>query len=181
MYRICTEKISDASVERVYDSNASQQNAMSDGLDRSTIIDVSAGGALVSSARNRITWRVVSGPGTVAGISNGDPTSHEWMKNNAVNAFGGLARGLFRVTQDCTSVSRDLATSIDVDRSLTSIVANTSNCKTDPIVVEAFSSGLAPARVSIPVSVNVAQDDVFSVASQPVAKTGFSYLDDFVG
>ena len=148
---------------------------------RAAIIDVSAGGALVSSARNRITWRVVSGPGTVAGISNGDPTSHEWMKNNAVNTFGGLARGLFRVTQDCTSVSRDLATSIDVDRSLTSIVTNTSNCKTDPIVVEAFSSGLAPARVSIPVSVNVAQDDVFSVASQPVAKTGFSYLDDFVG
>ena len=37
MYRICTEKIIDASVDRVYDSNASQQNAINEGLDKSTI------------------------------------------------------------------------------------------------------------------------------------------------
>ena len=35
------------------------------------------GAALIADATDRVTWRVVSGPGRLAGVANGDPTSHE--------------------------------------------------------------------------------------------------------
>ena len=49
------------------------------------------------------------------GIANGDPSSHEFMKSDSVNAYLGLARAMISVNKDCTSPNRDLALSIDVD------------------------------------------------------------------
>ena len=141
---------------------------------RAAIVDNA--GALVASAKNRVKWRVVSGPGQHAGIANGDPASHEWMKSDAVNAFGGLARGLVRVSVDCTSAMRDLAAFIDVDHKWPTV----DECKTEPIVVEASSPGLKPARISIPTSIDVDQDGVLAVASKSLQEE-FSYLADFVG
>jgi hypothetical protein len=143
---------------------------------RASIVDGANNEALVSSATNRITWRVVSGPGMNAGISNGDPASHEWMKSDAVNAFGGLARGMFRVTLDCTSEMRELAAIIDVD----SQWPGPSDCKASNIVVEASSPGFTSTRISIPVSNNVAEDSVFSVAARSTREE-ISYVEDFVG
>jgi hypothetical protein len=138
--------------------------------------------ALVSTATQRVTWRVVSGPGRVAGISNGDPSSHEWLKSTSVNAWGGLARGLFRVTRDCVSAGRDIATSqVDVDGPRTgTVVPSTGNCPVAPIVVEASAEGLAPVRASIRTSTNTAADGVWAVAGRTV-KSDFSYLETFVG
>ncbi len=69
---------------------------------------------------------VTAGPGRLAGISSGDPASHEWMKSDSVNAYLGLARGLVRVSEDCTSDFRDTLAAIDVDgaRSPTAVHAN---------------------------------------------------------
>jgi len=100
--------------------------------------------ALVSSATDRITWRVVSGPGRVAGVSNGDEASHEWMKNNAINAFGGLARGVIQVTQDCVTANRDLAKRIDVDDGRADVSVVVDSCESVPIVVEASAEGFDP-------------------------------------
>jgi len=146
------------------------------GMIRASIVDSERDDALVNSATNRVTWRIVSGPGVLAGVSNGDPTSHEWMKSDSVDAFGGLARGLFRVSLDCTSEERELAATIDVEKHWPSA----SECIEDPIVVEASSPGLSPTQISIPTSTNVAIDNVFTVAAQSTRDT-FYYIDEFVG
>jgi len=112
----------------------------------------------------------------LAGVSNGDPTSHEWMKSDSVDAFGGLARGLFRVSLDCTSEERELAATIDVEKHWPS----PSECIEDPIVVEASSPGLSPTQISIPTSTNVAKYNVFTVAAKST-RDAFYYIDEFVG
>ena len=56
-----------------------------------------------------------------------------------MNAFLGLARGLFRVVEDCTSTGRARCAGIDADasRGQTGVKAAASDCDTRPIVVEA--------------------------------------------
>ena len=151
-------------------------------LVRCAIIDGKANDALVASASDRITWRVISGPGRFAGQSSGNRSSHTWMKSQSVDAYLGLARGMFRVTQDCTSGSRADCASIDADAGKGPTTVKASECDTSPIVVEASAHGFAPANISIPVSVDVEKNGVLSVARSTATFTnGFSYLDDFVG
>merc|ERR1712032_246751 len=137
--------------------------------------------ALVSSATDRITWRVVSDPGRVAGVSNGDEASHEWMKNNAINAFGGLARGVIQVTQDCVTANRDLAKRIDVDDGRADVSVVVDSCESVPIVVEASAEGFDPVMMTIPVSAD-AEDSPLAVAANTAhGSFQFTYLDDFLG
>ena len=153
-------------------------------LVRCSIVDASANDALVASASDRISWRVVSGPGRLAGVANGNRSSHEWMKSSSVNAYLGLARGMFRVTHDCTSVGRSSCASIDVDGLRGPTVVKDSNCDTTtPIVVEVSAPGFDSATISIPVSVDTDKDGVMAVARATGSEftNGFSYLDDFVG
>ena len=151
-------------------------------LVRCAIIDSKADNALVASASNRITWRVVSGPGRFAGQSSGNRSSHTWMKSHSVNAYLGLARGLFRVTEDCTSGFRADCITIDADFGKGPTTVKTTGCNTSPIVVEASAPGFAPVTISIPVSVDVEKDGVLAVARATASfSNGFSYLDDFVG
>ena len=98
------------------------------------------------------------------------------MKSDAVDSFGGLARGLIRVSIDCTSAMRDLAALIDVDHRWPDV----DDCKAEPIVVEASSPGLKPAHISIPTSTDVDQYGVLAVASKSLNEE-FSYLTDFAG
>jgi hypothetical protein len=153
-------------------------------LVRCAIIDNRSNDALVSTASDRITWRVVSGPGRVAGIASGNTSSHEMMKSHSVNAYLGLARGLFRVTQDCTSVARAQCSWIDADtnRGPTAVKTPT-GCNTNDIVVEASAPGFAPVQLYIRVSVDVATDGVIEVARATGTNfaDGFSYVDTFVG
>ena len=57
----------------------------------------------------------------------------------------------------------------------------TSGCDAAPIVVEASAPGLAPVRISVPVSVDSAKDGVMAVAKATGSSVSFSYLDGFVG
>jgi hypothetical protein len=142
--------------------------------------------ALFAVANNRLTWRVVSGPGVVAGTANGDPASHEWMKSHSIDAYGGLARGMFRVSVDCTSMNHEVTPSIDLDaaRSPTKIGSSASECKSlaVPIVVEArFADGSGtPMTISIPTSVDLEKDGVMAVAKAGVT-SDMTYLETFVG
>lgn len=151
-------------------------------LVRAAIVDGSTG-ALVSTAAHRIMWRVVSGPGRMAGVSNGDPKSHEWMKSDGIAAWGGLARGYVRTTVDCTSAHRELVGAIDLDGALapTIVVPDAADCHTAPIVVGATAEGLGEAQISIPTSIDAAVDGVFAVAARTASSPSFSYLDSFVG
>jgi hypothetical protein len=151
-------------------------------LVRCAIIDSMANDALVASASDRITWRVVSGPGRFAGQSSGNRSSHTWMKSHSVDAYLGLARGMFRVTEDCTSGARADCITIDADAGKGPTKIKVSKCDTSPIVVEASADGFAPVTISIPVSVDVEKDGVLGVARATANFTnGFSYLDEFVG
>ena len=154
-------------------------------LVRCSIVDSHSNNALVSMASNRITWAVKAGAGRVAGTSNGNRSSHEWMKSPSVDSYLGLARGLFKVTQDCTSIARDSCAHIDADaaRSPTAVKVSASSCDTSPIIIEASSPGFAPATIAIPVSIDVAKDGVLAVAQATGSDfaDGFSYLDHFVG
>ena len=151
-------------------------------LVRCAIIDSMANDALVASASDRITWRVISGPGRFAGQSSGNRSSHTWMKSHSVDAYLGLARGMFRVTEDCTSEFRADCTTIDADAGKGPTKVKASGCDSSPIVVQASAHGFAPVTISIPVSVDVKKDGVLGVARATASFTnGFSYLDDFVG
>ena len=153
-------------------------------LVRCSIVDSSANDALVASATDRISWRVVSGPGRLAGVANGNRSSHEWMKSSSVNAYLGLTRGMFRVTHDCTSVGRSSCAAIDADGSRGPTIVKDSGCDTtNPIVVEASATGFSPTMISIPVSVDTDKDGIMAVARATGSEftNGFSYLNDFVG
>ena len=151
-------------------------------LVRAAVVDPAANNALVSNATDRITWRIVSGPGRAHGIANGDPTSHEPLKSDSVNAYLGLARGVFRVTKDCVSPGRDhiAATDVDLAHSPTDVEQS---CEARPIVVEASAPGFAPVTLSIPTSTDVEKDGAFAIAATTASDfaDGFSYLDNFVG
>jgi hypothetical protein len=58
---------------------------------------VDAQGNVVPTASNRVTFSV-SGAGTILGVGNGDPSSHEPDKANYRSAFNGLARVLVQST-----------------------------------------------------------------------------------
>ena len=152
---------------------------------RCAIIDSSANDALVASASDRVTWRVVSGPGRTSGVANGNRSSHEWLKSTSVNAYLGLARGTFRVTQDCTSAARASCATIDADasRAPTAVEAAVADCDVNPIVVEASAPGFDAVQISIPVSVDAAKDSPLAIARATGESftNGFSYLNDFVG
>ena len=150
---------------------------------RCAVIDSMANDALVSSNSYRITFTVKSGPGRAAGISNGNRSSHEWMKSNSVDTYLGLARGLFKVSQDCTSTSRASCAHIDADGESGPTIVKISGCDTSPIVVQASSPGMTPVTISIPVSTDVAKDAVMTAARSTGSNfaDGFSYLDDFIG
>jgi hypothetical protein len=155
-------------------------------LVRCAVVDGRSHDALVSStAAHRITWRVLSGAGRVAGTSSGNTTSLEWMKSPSIDTYLGLARGLFRVTQDCTSAERASCLAVDADagRGPTAVKAAAADCDTRPIVVEASAPGFAPVAVSVAVSVDAAKDGVMAVARATGSgfAAGFSYLHDFVG
>ena len=105
------------------------------------------------------------------------------MKSPAVNAYLGLARGIFRVTQDCTSPARASCAGVDADAGRGPTTVKIAGCNTQAIVVQATSPGFAPISVSIPVSVDPAVDGVMAVARATGSSfaDGFSYLDEFVG
>lgn len=151
---------------------------------RASIVDASdPSKPLVSSATHRISFRVVSGPGMHAGVSNGDPASHEWLKSASVNAYMGLARSFVRVTEDCTSLHRDLAQHIDVDTNRSHVVVRNTCVDSSSIVVEATAEGISgdSVRLSIPVSSNVSRDSPFAIASDVRNQHGLRYLEDFIG
>jgi hypothetical protein len=152
------------------------------GANTTTDVD---GYALVTSTVYRVSWRVVSGPGRLVGIGNGDATSHEWLKSTSVQTYLGLARGMFAVTLDCVSAARDVALATDVDNhgaGGTKIMPPGSACDTSPIVIEASAEGLAAVNITILVSTDTAKDSPIAVA-RAAAKTPapFTYLDTFIG
>jgi len=72
---------------------AGSEGIYADGQDAALIkvSIVDSNGRVVPTASNRVTFSV-SGQGTILGVGNGDPSSHEPDKANYRSAFNGLAR-----------------------------------------------------------------------------------------
>ena len=136
------------------------------GLLRATVVD-SKGRTVPSSAHN-VTFTVVSGPGRIIAVGNGDPTNHQPNRVAWRSAFHGLVRGIVQVTTDAASENRDMLLQVDTDRdtSQLTIVPSTSAAPTEPIVVEAASPGLQSSRTVVRVSADLQRDGVLPVAAR---------------
>eukprot|EP00118_Oscarella_pearsei_P001518 m.7665 g.7665 ORF g.7665 m.7665 type:complete len:973 (+) comp19344_c0_seq1:163-3081(+) len=138
------------------------------GLIRATILD--AKGRVVRSASHNVTFRVVSGPGRIIGVGNGDPMCHEPNTVPWRSAFHGLARAIVQVTEHGSGSRSHRKRLAEIDRDggkRTRIlgVEGWAEPAAESIVVEATAEGLSSANVTIPVSTDPA-DGVLSVAAK---------------
>lgn len=119
-------------------------------------------GILVNNAKDTVTFKIVSGPGRIIGVGNGDPASHEPNKSNKKSAYHGLVRCFVQVTANVVDVHRVL----QIDQQIPGQSTNHYNATLlDDIVVEATTSaGLVSNQVRIPVSTLV-KDSVMRTAA----------------
>lgn len=138
-------------------------------LVRASVVD--AAGRLVTTARCNITFVVVGGPGRVIGVGNGDPVSHESNKVSWRTTHYGLARAVVQTSVNAATPDRTLQSEIDLDRTRTPVQLAAPPPGADEIVVEAqCGCALAAARLSIPVTVDVATHGVLAVAAANVVR-----------
>ena len=126
-------------------------------LVRVTILDTQNRRASASNAT--VAFRVISGPGHIVGVGNGDPMSHEANQAAQHSAFHGYVHAVVRVTLDCTSNARE----VDVETAI--VQRGACPDPIGPIVVEASAEGLGSTQISIPVSTDVEKDGVLAVAA----------------
>eukprot|EP00040_Diaphanoeca_grandis_P013279 m.67174 g.67174 ORF g.67174 m.67174 type:complete len:1048 (+) comp23774_c0_seq1:77-3220(+) len=158
------------SIDAPSPTTATGQRVLLDGHDvalvRATIVD-QHGNSAPSSSHN-ITFEVVSGPGRVWGVGNGDPFCKDPHQVSWRSTYNGLARAIIKVTADAshTPQVRTLVRQIDVETGLSSIhvVDPTSPFAPTSIVVRASADGLATATITIEVSVNEHVDGVLASA-----------------
>ena len=124
---------------------------------------------LVNTASNNVTFRIVSGPGRIIGVGNGDPTCHEPNKATWRSAYHGLARVIVQVTKDQASkpLHRKRLLQIDSEGGVrTTIVPPGVEEPLEDIIVKASVEGLGSSQVTIPVSTDADKDGVLSVAER---------------
>ena len=131
-----------------------------------------------------VSIKVVSGPGRLVGVGNGDLSTHQRPQGSVIQT-DQLARAVIQVTIDCISEQRELSRAIDSGNAdgQTKVLAACPSPLPE-IVVEATAvtettPPLRPARVRIQLSDNLA-DSPLAVArrSEPCA---FTYIDSFGG
>jgi beta-galactosidase len=118
---VLTSKVQTAGEPAAIIASADRSNIKADGNDLSfvkfTIVDTK--GVVVPRANNLVTFEL-SGAGSIAGVDNGDPTSHASFKASERKAFNGLCLAILQ-----------------------------SNGKKGTITLKATSPGLKPATVVI--------------------------------
>jgi hypothetical protein len=128
---------------------------------------------------DNVSFAVVSGPGKLQGTHNGDP--HSQLANSAPThpAYHGLVRAVVRVTSVAARATAERAALAKIDHhgpmaagasTAAAALVEGAQAAAEPIVVEARAPGLAPARVSIPVSTDVEADGILSVAEAGAGK-----------
>ena len=140
------------------------------GMVSAAIVD--AQGKVVPSASHNVTFSIVSGPGRIIGVGNGNPMCHEPNKASWRSAYHGLARVIVQVTQNAASSLHHRKRMIQIDREggvCTHIVPpEDTSPRDDAIVVQASVEGLGSSTVSIPVSTDIDADGVVAVAKKSV-------------
>ena len=140
------------------------------GMVSAAIVD--SKGNVVPSFADQVQFRVVSGPGRIIGVGNGDPSCHEPNQVSWRSAYHGLARVIVQTTENAASPPHHRRRFIQIDRDggiRTHIVPpeDTSH-RADAITVEASAKGLGSATVSIPVSSDANLHGVAAAAKMSV-------------
>lgn len=101
-----SEEINTAGAPAKLNLTADRTQLKADGLDiafvRVEVLD--ADGNLVPKTSDKINFKV-EGPGFIAGVDNGDPTSHEPFKAEYRHAFNGLALVMIQSKDEPGSIS----------------------------------------------------------------------------
>ena len=147
-----------------------------DGFDtallRASILDLN--GQVVPSSSHNVTFTIVSGPGRVVAVGNGDPQCHEPNQVNWRSAYHGLVRAMVRVTEHRvhSAAMRQRMLRIDADGGRVTKVFGP-GCETedfaDAIVVQAsavIGETIAKTTVSVPISTDTDRHGVLAVASK---------------
>mmetsp|Transcript_21955 Transcript_21955/g.65729 ORF Transcript_21955/g.65729 Transcript_21955/m.65729 type:complete len:445 (+) Transcript_21955:1830-3164(+) len=122
---------------------------------RATIVD--AKGKTVPGASQNVTFKVVSGPGTVWATHNGDPANDSPSSAPWTPAYHGLARAFVRSTTDQATAPAHRQRLLEIDLDSNVVVASPDERLVDPapIVVEVTVDGGLTAQVSIPVTASL--------------------------
>jgi len=138
------------------------------GMVRAAIVD--SAGRVVPSASHNVSFRVVSGPGRIIGVGNGNPTCHEPNHASWRSAYHGLARAIVQVTEDHASPEQHRRRLLQIDTEggvRTHIVLPGMHAgAADNIVVEASAPGLGSSMVTIPVTDDMENHSVLAVAEK---------------
>ena len=134
-------------------------------LIRATIVDKN--GNMVANADHEITFKVIQGPGLIAGVHNGDAKSHEAQAADHRRAYHGLARAVVKVTKDVIS---DQALLVALGDGIHTVLdsENLASILASGIVVTATAPGLDPGSVTINVSADATQHSVLAAAAASV-------------
>ena len=136
---------------------------------------LSATNYLVSTTPIPVSFKIISGPGKLSGVSSGDPSSTEHPKGSTVHTYVGTARLAVQVSVDCVSEHMDEL--IHTDREAGNTTSRLRSCALAPIVIEASSPGLSPATISVLTSLDLK----YSALEAAKAPCNFTYIDEFVG
>eukprot|EP01051_Picozoa_sp_SAG22_P005553 SAG22_NODE_333_length_12162_cov_11.415237_5_plen_715_part_00 len=128
---------------------------------RASVVDTA--GTLVFGSTANITFEVTNGPGRMIGTHNGDDQCHEPDLAPWHSAFGGLIRGIVKVTRH----SDARLSSIDRESAQVTLVGT----EPEAITVVARSPGLKTATVTIAVSTNEMHSPL-AAAARSVADDG---------
>ena len=146
-------------------------NGQDAGMISAAIVD--AEGRVVPSSSANVTFRVMSGPGRIIGVGNGDPSCHEPNQVTWRSAYHGLARAIVQVTEDRASSALHRKRLMQIDRDggiRTRIVHPQDVSSADAIVVDVSVEGLGTFSVSIPVTSDESTHGVLAVAKGSLKK-----------
>ena len=141
------------------------------GLISAAIVD--AKGRVVPSSSLLVKYEVLSGPGRIVGVGNGDPSCHEYNQAPSRSAYHGLSRVIIQVSEDSASSSLDRKRMMQIDRDggiRTRIVSPDETSKVKSIVVQVSVDGLQSTTVSIPVTSDESTHGVMAVAKTSIRK-----------
>ena len=113
-----------------------------------------ATGRVAHSSSLNVSFSIVSGPGRIIGVGNGNPTCHEPNQATWRSAYHGLARAIIQVTEDHVTPNRDRIIEIDRDEGKRTLIGDprVPRESLDDIVVQVSAPGVGSATVTIPVS-----------------------------
>jgi cold shock CspA family protein len=137
-------------------------------LIRAAVVDANGVQTLHSGAN--ITFAVVSGPGRVIGVGNGDPACTEPNVAEWRSAYKGLARAVVQVNKYCAvdDAASKLLNEIDAEAGLKTQISWPCHGIT-PITVHATSPGLKPSNlITVDVSTDLIKHGVLETASHNV-------------